>query len=227
MGKIIGIDLGTTNSCVAIMDGKNSKVIENSEGRRTTPSIVAFTESDEMLVGDPAKRQAVTNPKNTLFAIKRLIGRAYNDPMTEKDKKLVSYKPECGDITIFPSGIPYWHAAKQVISGENKFFIRVFICWNNPGSKKWHDGVKKYGYDKWHETYLEEAIENQHTVLRQIIKKDSNFLKLNVDENPVKTSEYSVSSIPTMILFKGGSPVKTIIGAKPKHLLLKDLSEWI
>ncbi len=91
MSKVIGIDLGTTNSCIAIMDGKNPKVIENSEGRRTTPSIVAFTESDEMLVGDPAKRQAVTNPKNTLHAIKRLIGRQYDDPTTQKDKKLVPY----------------------------------------------------------------------------------------------------------------------------------------
>jgi molecular chaperone DnaK len=91
MSKVIGIDLGTTNSCVAIMDGKNPKVIENSEGRRTTPSIVAFAKSDEMLVGEAAKRQAVTNPKDTLFAIKRLIGRSYDDPTTQKDKKLVPY----------------------------------------------------------------------------------------------------------------------------------------
>jgi molecular chaperone DnaK len=92
MAKVIGIDLGTTNSCVAVMDGKDAKVIENSEGARTTPSIVAFTDSDERLVGQPAKRQAVTNPENTLFAIKRLIGRRYDDPVTEKDKKLVPYK---------------------------------------------------------------------------------------------------------------------------------------
>jgi molecular chaperone DnaK len=91
MSKVIGIDLGTTNSCVAIMDGKNPRVIENAEGKRTTPSIVAFTESGEMLVGEAAKRQAVTNPKNTLFAIKRLIGRSYDDPTTQKDKKLVPY----------------------------------------------------------------------------------------------------------------------------------------
>lgn len=110
MSKVIGIDLGTTNSCVAIMDGKNPKVIENSEGRRTTPSIVAFTESDEMLVGDPAKRQAVTNPKNTLFAIKRLIGRPYNDPLTEKDKKLVPYeiiKNSNGDAWVEAKGKKY------------------------------------------------------------------------------------------------------------------------
>ncbi len=92
MSKVIGIDLGTTNSCVAIMEGKDVRVIENSEGARTTPSMVAFTDSGERLVGQPAKRQAVTNPENTLFAIKRLIGRRYNDPVTEKDKALVSYK---------------------------------------------------------------------------------------------------------------------------------------
>jgi molecular chaperone DnaK len=92
MGKVIGIDLGTTNSCVAVMDGKNAKVIENAEGMRTTPSIVAFTDDGERLVGQPAKRQAVTNPERTFFAVKRLIGRRYDDPMVEKDKKLVPYK---------------------------------------------------------------------------------------------------------------------------------------
>ena len=97
MSKVIGIDLGTTNSCIALMDGKEAKVIENAEGVRTTPSIVAFTESGERLVGQPAKRQAVTNPENTLFAIKRLIGRRYDDPLTEKDKGLVSYSIVAGD----------------------------------------------------------------------------------------------------------------------------------
>ena len=92
MAKVIGIDLGTTNSCVAVMEGKNPKVIENAEGARTTPSMVAFTEDDERLVGLPAKRQGVTNPENTFFAIKRLIGRRYDDPMVEKDKQLVPYK---------------------------------------------------------------------------------------------------------------------------------------
>ena len=91
MSKVIGIDLGTTNSCVAIMEGKDARVIENTEGTRTTPSIVAFTESGERLSGQPAKRQGVTNPENTLFAIKRLIGRRYADPITEKDKALVPY----------------------------------------------------------------------------------------------------------------------------------------
>jgi hypothetical protein len=90
MSKIIGIDLGTTNSCVAIMDGKTPKVIENAEGVRTTPSVVAFLEDGERLVGQPAKRQAVTNPANTLFAIKRLIGRNYNDPLVEKDKMVLT-----------------------------------------------------------------------------------------------------------------------------------------
>src|ERR1700678_4058531 len=92
MGKVIGIDLGTTNSCVAVMEGKTPKVIENAEGMRTTPSIVAFTDDGERLVGQPAKRQAVPNPERTFFAVKRLMGRRYDDPMVEKDKKLVPYK---------------------------------------------------------------------------------------------------------------------------------------
>ncbi len=92
MGKVIGIDLGTTNSCVAVMEGKAPKVIENAEGARTTPSIVAFTDDNERLVGQPAKRQAVTNPEKTIFAVKRLVGRRYDDPIIEKDKKLVPYK---------------------------------------------------------------------------------------------------------------------------------------
>ena len=97
MSKVIGIDLGTTNSCVAIMDGKETKVIENSEGGRTTPSMVAFTESKEKLVGQAAKRQAVTNPENTLFAIKRLIGRNFADDIVKKDSGLVPYKIVKGD----------------------------------------------------------------------------------------------------------------------------------
>ena len=97
MGKVIGIDLGTTNSCVAVMDGKDAKVLENSEGNRTTPSMVAFTDGKERLVGQPAKRQAVTNPEGTLFAIKRLIGRRYHDKMVEKAKGLVPYHIIEGD----------------------------------------------------------------------------------------------------------------------------------
>ena len=92
MGKIIGIDLGTTNSCVAVMENGVTKVIENSEGDRTTPSIVAFTKDGEVLVGQPAKRQAVTNPEKTLFAIKRLIGRRFEDKEVQKDIKMVPYK---------------------------------------------------------------------------------------------------------------------------------------
>ncbi len=91
MGRVIGIDLGTTNSCVAVMEGKNPKVIENSEGDRTTPSVVAFTKDDEVLVGQSAKRQAVTNPSNTLFAVKRLIGRRYGDEVVARDKDMVPY----------------------------------------------------------------------------------------------------------------------------------------
>jgi molecular chaperone DnaK len=107
MAKVIGIDLGTTNSCVAVMDGKDAKVIENAEGARTTPSIVAFTSDGERLVGQPAKRQAVTNPENTIFAVKRLIGRRYDDPVTEKDKKLVPYhivKGDNGDAWVEAGG---------------------------------------------------------------------------------------------------------------------------
>jgi molecular chaperone DnaK (HSP70) len=96
MAKVIGIDLGTTNSCVAVMEGATAKVIENSEGARTTPSIVAFTDDGERLVGQPAKRQGVTNPERTFFAIKRLIGRPFDDPMTKKDMGLVPYKRRLG-----------------------------------------------------------------------------------------------------------------------------------
>jgi len=97
MSKVIGIDLGTTNSCIALMEGKDAKVIENSEGARTTPSMVAFADDGERLVGQPAKRQGVTNPENTLFAIKRMIGRRFDDPLTEKDKGLVPYHIVSGD----------------------------------------------------------------------------------------------------------------------------------
>ena len=110
MGKVIGIDLGTTNSCVAVMDGKAAKVIENAEGMRTTPSIVAVTDDGERLVGQPAKRQAVTNPERTFFAVKRLIGRRYDDPMVEKDKKLVPYKivkASNGDAWVEADGKTY------------------------------------------------------------------------------------------------------------------------
>ncbi|MGA1008811.1 MAG: Hsp70 family protein, partial [Sedimenticolaceae bacterium] len=92
MGKIIGIDLGTTNSCVSVMDGKTARVIENSEGDRTTPSIIAYTQDGEVLVGQSAKRQAVTNPTNTLFAIKRLIGRRFTDDVVKRDQDIVPYK---------------------------------------------------------------------------------------------------------------------------------------
>ena len=92
MSKVIGIDLGTTNSCVAVMEGTQPKVLENSEGARTTPSVVAFTDSEEKLVGQPAKRQAVTNPENTIFAVKRLIGRNFNDPTVKKDIETSPFK---------------------------------------------------------------------------------------------------------------------------------------
>ncbi|MDK4805685.1 MAG: molecular chaperone DnaK [Novosphingobium aromaticivorans] len=110
MAKVIGIDLGTTNSCVAVMDGGTPKVIENSEGARTTPSIVAFTKDGERLIGQPAKRQAVTNPDNTIFAVKRLIGRRYDDPLTQKDTELVPYtitKGKNGDAWVAAGGQDY------------------------------------------------------------------------------------------------------------------------
>ncbi|MEM6463018.1 MAG: molecular chaperone DnaK [Pseudomonadota bacterium] len=110
MAKVIGIDLGTTNSCVAVMDGSDAKVIENAEGARTTPSMVAFSDDGERLTGQPAKRQAVTNPENTLFAVKRLIGRRYDDKMVEKDKGLVPYKivkADNGDAWVEAGGTSY------------------------------------------------------------------------------------------------------------------------
>src|SRR5471030_2085138 len=110
MSKVIGIDLGTTNSCVAVMEGKTPKVIENAEGMRTTPSIVAFSDDGERLVGQPAKRQAVTNPEKTIFAVKRLVGRRYDDPIIEKDKKLVPYKimkASNGDAWVEADGKSY------------------------------------------------------------------------------------------------------------------------
>lgn len=110
MGKVIGIDLGTTNSCVSVMEGKTAKVIHSAEGRNVVPSIVAFTESGERLVGDSAKRQAVTNPENTLFAIKRLIGRSFSDPVVKKDMELVPYnivKADNGDAWVEARGEKY------------------------------------------------------------------------------------------------------------------------
>lgn len=110
MAKVIGIDLGTTNSCVAVMEGGKPKVIENTEGARTTPSVVAFTKDGERLIGQPAKRQAVTNPDNTIFAVKRLIGRRFDDPITKKDTELVPYKivkGQNGDAWVHAGGKDY------------------------------------------------------------------------------------------------------------------------
>src|SRR5881227_694970 len=110
MSKVIGIDLGTTNSCVANLEGKDVRVIDNAEGARTTPSMVAFTDSGERLVGQSAKRQAVTNPSNTLYAIKRLIGRRYDDPLVAKDKAMVPYtivRADNGDAWVEARGEKY------------------------------------------------------------------------------------------------------------------------
>jgi molecular chaperone DnaK len=118
MSKVIGIDLGTTNSCVALMEGKEVKVIENAEGARTTPSMVAFAKNGERLVGQAAKRQAVTNPNNTLYAVKRLIGRRFEDPMVKKDMGLVPYhivRADNGDAWVEVDGQKY---APQQISAN-------------------------------------------------------------------------------------------------------------
>ncbi|WP_374575460.1 molecular chaperone DnaK [Phenylobacterium sp.] len=134
MSKIIGIDLGTTNSCVAIMDGKQPKVIENAEGVRTTPSVVAFLDDGERLVGQPAKRQAVTNPANTLFAIKRLIGRTFNDPMVEKDKGMVPY-----DIVKGPNGDAWVRAHGKDYSPQQ---VSAFILQKMKEAAEQHLGEK-------------------------------------------------------------------------------------
>ena len=134
MSKIIGIDLGTTNSCVAIMDGKTPKVIENAEGVRTTPSVVAFLEDGERLVGQPAKRQAVTNPANTLFAIKRLIGRNANDPLVEKDRGMVPY-----DIVKGPNGDAWVRAQGKDYSPQQ---VSAFILQKMKEAAEQHLGEK-------------------------------------------------------------------------------------
>ena len=135
MGKVIGIDLGTTNSCVAVMDGKNPRIIENSEGARTTPSVVAFTSDGERLVGQPARRQAITNPTNTIFAVKRLIGRRYDDPTVEKDQKLVPYKivkagngdawVEAGSKSYSPSQISAFILQKMKETAESNLGEKI------------------------------------------------------------------------------------------------------
>jgi molecular chaperone DnaK len=134
MSKIIGIDLGTTNSCVAIMDGKQPKVIENAEGARTTPSVVAFLDDGERLVGQPAKRQAVTNPGNTFFAIKRLIGRNFSDPMVEKDKGMVPY-----DIVKGPTGDAWVRAHGKDYSPQE---VSAFILQKMKEAAEQHLGEK-------------------------------------------------------------------------------------
>src|SRR6478672_1771070 len=134
MSKIIGIDLGTTNSCVAIMDGKQPKVIENAEGARTTPSVVAFLDDGERLVGQPAKRQAVTNPANTLFAIKRLIGRQYTDPVVDKDKHMVPY-----EIVKGPNGDAWVRAHSKDYSPQQ---VSAFILQKMKETAEAHLGEK-------------------------------------------------------------------------------------
>ena len=126
MSKVIGIDLGTTNSCVAIMEGKDVRVIENAEGARTTPSMVAFAKNGERLVGQSAKRQAVTNPMGTLYAVKRLIGRRFDDPMVQKDIGLAPFKitkAANGDAWVEVDGQSY--APQQVSAMVPLFFLSM------------------------------------------------------------------------------------------------------
>ena len=129
MAKVIGIDLGTTNSCISIMDGKDPKVIENAEGSRTTPSIISFGSDEEKLVGQPAKRQGVTNPENTFFAIKRLIGRSFEDPMVKKDADMVPFKiikSENGDAWVEGKGKKYSPAQiSAFVLQKMKFMIKI------------------------------------------------------------------------------------------------------
>src|SRR3954465_10090640 len=134
MSKIIGIDLGTTNSCVAIMDGKTPKVIENAEGARTTPSVVGILDDGERLVGQPARRQGVTNSSNTLFAIKRLIGRNFSDPMVEKDKGMVPY-----DIVKGPNGDAWVRAQGKDYSPQQ---VSAFILGKMKEAAEQHLGEK-------------------------------------------------------------------------------------
>ena len=134
MSKIIGIDLGTTNSCVAIMDGKTPKVIENAEGARTTPSVVAIQDDGERLVGQPAKRQAVTNPTNTFFAIKRLIGRQFDDPVVAKDKGMVPY-----EIVKGPNGDAWVRAQTKDYSPQQ---VSAFILQKMKEAAEQHLGEK-------------------------------------------------------------------------------------
>ena len=122
MSRLIGIDLGKTNSCVAIMEGKQAKVIENAEGQRTTPSVVAFLDKDEKLVGQPAKRQAVTNPNNTIFAAKRLIGRTFDDQSVKKDVQVPFniIKSDKNDAWIEAKGKNILHLKYQLLFFKNE-----------------------------------------------------------------------------------------------------------
>ena len=121
MSKVIGIDLGTTNSCVSIMEGTQAKVLENAEGARTTPSVVAFTDNDEKLVGQSAKRQAVTNPENTIFAVKRLIGRNFEDPTVKKDLISIFKKNNIEEIVAVDKKLdPNLHQAMMEVEDNNK-----------------------------------------------------------------------------------------------------------
>ena len=151
MAKIIGIDLGTTNSCVAIMEGNTTKVIENSEGARTTPSIIAYQEDGEILVGASAKRQAVTNPRNTLYAVKRLIGRKFTEKEVQKDIDLMPYKiaaADNGDAWVEVPGNRSSNADAIVATIREITKLRGEVAFRAPGELpndgKVIDDVRKY-----------------------------------------------------------------------------------
>ena len=162
MAKVIGIDLGTTNSCVAVMEGGKPKIIENSEGARTTPSVVAFTKDGERLVGQPAKRQAVTNPEKTIFAVKRLIGRRYDDPVVEKDKHLVSYK-----ITKAGNGDAWVEADGQTYSPSQ---VSAFILQKMKETAEAHLGQKVDQAVITVPAYFNDAVSYTHLTLPTILR---------------------------------------------------------
>ena len=146
MGRIIGIDLGTTNSCVAVTEGDKPKIIENAEGDRTTPSIVAFGADDEVLVGQPAKRQAVTNPNDTLYAVKRLIGRRFDESAVQKDIDLVPYKifkADNGDAWVEAKGKKM---APPEISARVLQKMPIQIDADDPTRRGWIGRSRSSGY---------------------------------------------------------------------------------
>src|SRR3989344_3440230 len=187
MSTIIGIDLGTTNSCVAIMDGKTPKVIENAEGARTTPSVVAFMDDGEKLVGQPAKRQAVTNPTNTLFAIKRLIGRNFSDPLVEKDdgKKIAVHDLGGGtfDVSILEIGDGVFEVKStngDTFLGGEDFDLRIVDYLADEFKKEQGVDLRK---DKLALQRLKEAAEKAKIELSSSVQTEINLPFITADQS--------------------------------------------